>query len=42
MNPLTKERVVDASVCHYTLAIMATEGMYETSCDWLYEVGLRG
>ena len=42
VNPLTKERVVDAAVCHYALAVMATAGMYETSGDWLYEVGLPG
>ena len=40
VNPLTGERVVDASVCHYALATMATSGMYETSGDWLYDVGL--
>jgi glutaminase len=42
INPLTKERVVDASVCHYALAVMATAGLYETSGDWLYEIGLPG
>ncbi len=42
VNPITKERVVDPLVCHYTLAIMATAGMYETSGDWLYDVGLPG
>jgi glutaminase len=42
VNPLTKERIVDPLVCHYTLAIMATAGMYETSGDWLYDVGLPG
>src|SRR5690606_25786173 len=42
VNPVTKERVVDASVCHYTLAAMATAGLYETSGDWLYEIGLPG
>jgi glutaminase len=42
VNPLTKERVVDAAVCHYALAVMATAGMYETSGDWLYGVGLPG
>src|SRR5262249_40251896 len=41
VNPLTKERIVDASVCHY-LAIMATAGMYETSGDWLYHIWLPG
>jgi glutaminase len=42
VNPLTKERVVDSSVCHYALAVMATAGLYETSGDWLYEIGLPG
>jgi glutaminase len=42
VNPITKERVVDASVCHYALAIMATAGLYETSGSWLYEIGLPG
>lgn len=42
VNPITKTRVVDASVCHYTLAAMATSGLYETSGDWLYEIGLPG
>ena len=42
MNPLTKERVVDPDVCHYTLAVMATAGLYETSGDWLYDIGLPG
>jgi glutaminase len=41
-NPLTGERVVDAAVCHYTLAVMATAGLYETSGDWLYDIGLPG
>jgi glutaminase len=42
VNPLTKERVVDSGVCHYALAVMATAGLYETSGDWLYEIGLPG
>jgi glutaminase len=42
VNPLTKERVVDPAVCHYALAVMATAGLYETSGDWLYEIGLPG
>ncbi len=40
VNPLTKVRVVDPAVCHYTLAVMATAGLYETSGDWLYQIGL--
>ncbi|HET6691033.1 MAG TPA: glutaminase A [Miltoncostaeaceae bacterium] len=42
VNPLTGERVVDADVCRYVLSVMATAGLYETSGDWLYEVGLPG
>jgi glutaminase len=42
VNPLTKERVVDATVCHYALAVMATAGLYETSGDWLYDIGVPG
>jgi glutaminase len=42
VNPLTKELVVDASVCHYALAVMLTAGLYETSGDWMYEIGLPG
>src|SRR5262245_35637515 len=42
MNPLTQERVADAIVCHYTLAVMTTAGLYETSGDWLYDIGLPG
>jgi glutaminase len=42
VNPLTKERLVDPIVCHYTLAVMATAGLYETSGDWLYDIGLPG
>lgn len=42
VNPISKERVVDPIVCHYTLAVMATAGLYETSGEWLYEIGLPG
>jgi glutaminase len=42
VNPLTRERVVEPEVCHYVLAVMATAGLYETSGDWLYEIGLPG
>ncbi|WP_374297318.1 glutaminase A [Sphingomonas sp.] len=42
VNPVTGECVVEAGVCHYALAVMATAGLYETSGDWLYEVGLPG
>lgn len=42
VNPVTKQRVVDASICHYALAVMITAGLYETSGDWLYDIGLPG
>ncbi|HEY2875161.1 MAG TPA: glutaminase A [Reyranella sp.] len=41
-NPVTKEQVVKPDVCHYALAVMLTAGLYETSGDWLYEIGLPG
>lgn len=42
INPLTGVQVVDRTVCHHTLAVMLTAGLYETSGDWLCEVGLPG
>jgi glutaminase len=42
VNPLTRERVIDHATCRYTLAVMTTAGLYETSGDWLYDVGLPG
>jgi glutaminase len=42
VNPLTKERLVDSAVCHYALAVMTTAGLYETSGEWLYDIGLPG
>ncbi|MCC8955550.1 glutaminase A [Bradyrhizobium sp. Pear77] len=42
VNPVTRQRVVDADVCHYVLAVMVTAGLYETSGDWLYDIGLPG
>ena len=34
--------VVDPETCRYALAVMTTAGLYETSGDWLYDVGLPG
>jgi glutaminase len=42
VNPHTRERAVPAAVCHYTLAVMATAGLYESSGDWLYDIGVPG
>jgi glutaminase len=41
-NSLTGERVVSAAVCRRVLAVMATAGLYESSGEWLYDVGLPG
>ena len=42
VNPVTRERVVSVSSCKHALAVMATAGLYETSGDWLYDIGLPG
>src|SRR5215813_10861702 len=42
VNPITRERVVDPSVCHYVLAVMTIAGLYETLGDWLFDIGLPG
>jgi len=42
VNPVTGERVIDEETCRHTLAVMTTAGMYETSGDWLYDVGVPG
>lgn len=42
VHPHTRDRVVSAPVCRRVLAVMATAGLYETSGEWLYDVGLPG
>lgn len=42
VNPVSGEQVVEAETCRYTLAVMPTAGLYETSGDWLYDIGLPG
>jgi glutaminase len=42
VHPGTRERVVSAETCHHTLAVMTTAGLYETSGDWFYDIGLPG
>lgn len=42
VHPLTRERVVGVETCRAVLAVMTTSGLYETSGDWLYEIGLPG
>jgi glutaminase len=41
-NPLTGERVIDPETAHATLAVMTIAGLYETSGDWLFDVGMPG
>jgi glutaminase len=42
VHPITGVRVVDAESCRGTLAVMTTAGLYETSGEWLYRIGLPG
>jgi glutaminase len=42
VNPRTGEQVVSAQVCRDTLAILAANGLYERSGEWLFEIGLPG
>jgi glutaminase len=42
VNPLTGDRVVSAEVARVTLAVMSVAGQYETSGDWLVDVGVPG
>jgi glutaminase len=42
VNPVTGKRVVSADVCRDTLAVLAANGLYERSGEWLFEIGLPG
>ncbi len=42
LNPVTGDQVVTADVARVTLATMAVAGLYETSGDWLLDVGMPG
>lgn len=42
VNPITRQQVVSPRVCRYALSVMATAGLYETSGDWLFDIGLPG
>ncbi|NHO57027.1 glutaminase A [Acetobacter lambici] len=41
-NPRTHQTVVDAPTSARVLAVMATAGLYNTSGEWLFKVGLPG
>jgi glutaminase len=42
INPLTQERVIREENISHILAEMTMEGLYTSSGDWLYSVGLPG
>ncbi len=42
INPVTKKRVLTASNIPHILAEMTMEGLYDSSGDWAYTVGLPG
>ena len=42
VNPATGTRAVTPDACQHALAVMATAGMYETSGEWLFDVGVPG
>ncbi len=42
VQPLSGARAVSAAACRDALAAMTTAGLYETSGDWLFDVGLPG
>lgn len=42
VNPVTKEKVINAELCPAVLSVMVTAGMYESSGTWLFDTGLPG
>lgn len=42
VNPVTGKRVVSEDVCRDTLAVLAANGLYERSGEWLFEIGIPG
>lgn len=42
VNPLTGERVVDAEAARVALVSMSVAGLYETSGEWMLQVGVPG
>ena len=41
-QPRSGQQVIEPLICQHVLAVMVTAGLYETSGDWLYEIGLPG
>ena len=42
VNPVTRKRLLKAEYVPKVLAAMSMEGLYTTSGEWLYQVGLPG
>lgn len=40
INPMTKEKLIDAKDVPEILAVMSTAGLYENTGEWMYTVGL--
>lgn len=40
VNPVTKERLIEEKYVPKVLAIMGTTGLYETTGEWMFKVGL--
>jgi glutaminase len=40
INPVTKEKLLDVKYVPEVLSVMCTAGLYETTGDWMYMVGL--
>jgi hypothetical protein len=39
-NPLTRHQVVSAETARHAVALMATAGLFETTGEWIYRVGV--
>jgi glutaminase len=39
-NPLTRHQVVSAETARHAVAVMATAGLFETTGEWIYRVGV--
>jgi len=42
VHPVTRKRIIGLSTCRAVLSVMTTAGLYESSGDWLYDIGLPG
>lgn len=40
VNPVSREKVIDAVLCPRILATMITEGLYDNTGSWIYHTGL--